>query len=147
MIDAYAEACAAREAMHAAGNEYVRLRRQLGPVVGPQRAALDALSARVRDANLHLGMAITALAPVTSESMEVDVHGRLPLNRPKSQDRECHVFRPDADNVAKGVLDALSGAAYADDRQVTYLRVAKLDRTREDWPHVVVRVSGIGGAI
>lgn len=72
MIDAYAEACAAREAMHAAGNEYVRLRRQLGPVVGPQRAALDALSARVRDANLHLGMAITALAPVTSEAMDPD---------------------------------------------------------------------------
>lgn len=97
---------------------------------------------RVRDAYLAAGGGMHPGAV----AVEVDVHGRLPLNRPKSQDRECHVFRPDADNVAKGVLDALSGAAYADDRQVTYLRVAKLDRTREDWPHVVVRVSGIGGA-
>ena len=33
--------------------------------------------------------------------------------------------RPDADNIAKAVLDALNGIAYADDAQVVDLRVTK----------------------
>lgn len=34
--------------------------------------------------------------------------------------------KPDADNIAKVVLDALNGVAYEDDKQVVELRVSKL---------------------
>ena len=33
--------------------------------------------------------------------------------------------KPDADNIAKSVLDALNGLAYADDKQVVTLEVDK----------------------
>jgi Holliday junction resolvase RusA-like endonuclease len=36
-----------------------------------------------------------------------------------------HVFKPDVDNLAKFVMDALSGVYYRDDRQITYLCVEK----------------------
>lgn len=43
--------------------------------------------------------------------------------------------KPDCDNIAKTILDALNGAAYHDDSQVTYLEVYKL---YSDYPHVDV---------
>lgn len=37
-----------------------------------------------------------------------------------------HIKKPDADNVAKAVLDALNGVAYEDDSGIYYLTVHKL---------------------
>ena len=34
--------------------------------------------------------------------------------------------KPDADNIAKIILDALNGAAYTDDKQVTSLEIEKM---------------------
>lgn len=47
--------------------------------------------------------------------------------------------KPDADNVAKIVLDALNGLAYADDKQVVRLEVIKRYTTGE--PYVQVTLS------
>ena len=33
--------------------------------------------------------------------------------------------KPDADNIAKAILDALNGLAFYDDAQVVYLQVSK----------------------
>ena len=44
--------------------------------------------------------------------------------------------KPDADNIAKAVLDALNGLAYADDKQVVCLTVCK----RYGAPRVVVEL-------
>lgn len=44
--------------------------------------------------------------------------------------------KPDADNIAKAVLDALNGLAYADDKQVVCLTVCK----RYGLPRVVVEL-------
>lgn len=53
----------------------------------------------------------------------------LPKSRPKWQrecaDRVLKVSRPDADNVAKTVLDALNKVAWVDDAQVVDLRASK----------------------
>jgi Holliday junction resolvase RusA-like endonuclease len=46
--------------------------------------------------------------------------------------------KPDADNVAKAVLDGLNGVAYLDDTQVTDLTVI---RRFDERPRVVVRLS------
>ena len=56
---------------------------------------------------------------------------QLPKSAPKSVIREPDMHKPDADNVAKIVLDALNGVAWLDDAQVTSLTVVKLDRTRD----------------
>lgn len=55
---------------------------------------------------------------------------QLPKSTPKSVIREPDTHKPDADNVAKVVLDALNGLAWLDDSQVTRLTVVKLDRMR-----------------
>lgn len=48
--------------------------------------------------------------------------------------------KPDADNIAKLVLDALNGTAYADDSQVTRLVVIKGRRVRGNRPETRVFV-------
>lgn len=49
--------------------------------------------------------------------------------------------KPDADNVAKLVLDALNGLAWADDAQVTGLHVTKQERTaKTDAPTLAIVV-------
>lgn len=50
--------------------------------------------------------------------------------------------KPDADNVAKSILDALNGFAYADDKQVVGLTVQKLYDVNA---RVVVTIEPIGG--
>lgn len=55
---------------------------------------------------------------------------QLPKSAPKSVISEPDTHKPDIDNVAKIVLDALNGVAWEDDAQVVRLTVSKLDRTR-----------------
>ena len=60
---------------------------------------------------------------------------RFTYKRPKSHLRaggllrkgapEAHVSRPDVDNLAKVVLDALQGVCYKDDSQIVHLEVTK----------------------
>lgn len=57
---------------------------------------------------------------------------KLPASRPKKVVSEHDLTKPDTDNVAKLVLDALNGIAYEDDTQVVKLVVSKLDRVRRD---------------
>ena len=53
----------------------------------------------------------------------------LAKSNPKRWAGRLDLGKPDADNVAKAVLDALNGLAYADDSQVFRLIVEKLPRT------------------
>ena len=56
--------------------------------------------------------------------------------------------KPDADNIAKTVLDALNGLAYRDDASVVSLTVEKHFVTEPDEiPHVAVTVRQIGGSV
>lgn len=60
----------------------------------------------------------------------------------KSQgDSQPDIDKPDADNIAKLVLDALNGVAYEDDAQVNGLCVFKQDRIRGQRPCTRVHVS------
>ena len=58
----------------------------------------------------------------------------LPRSRPKGVLVEPDTYKPDADNIAKLVLDALNGTAWEDDTQVTSLSVMKMPRERERGP-------------
>lgn len=67
----------------------------------------------------------------------------LPKSRPERIESEPCCCRPDADNIAKAVLDALNGIAYEDDAQVVELHVTKEDRTRGVGPCTRVEVDEI----
>lgn len=64
------------------------------------------------------------------------------------RERRLHAKRPDAENVAKAVLDAATGCVWQDDAQVCDLRVEKWIGAQGEAPCVVVEVSpaGEGGA-
>jgi Holliday junction resolvase RusA-like endonuclease len=54
----------------------------------------------------------------------------IPLSWSKAKrqaalDGDIYPARPDVDNIAKTVLDGMNGVIYADDAQVTYLKVTK----------------------
>lgn len=63
-------------------------------------------------------------------AVEIAYRRPLPESRPKAVESEPDTYKPDLDNVAKAVLDALNGVAFKDDRQVTTLTVRKLPRER-----------------
>jgi len=72
------------------------------------------------------------------------------MPRPKSRTkkrgpnpREWHITKPDAENLAKSVLDALTGTLWRDDRQVCDLMLQKFVASADEQPHVDVRVSPI----
>ena len=67
---------------------------------------------------------------------------RLPASRPNRVQVEDDTFKPDVDNVAKLVLDALNKVAYEDDKQVTELTVQKLPRRRKDFEGIHITVEG-----
>lgn len=63
-------------------------------------------------------------------SVCIMTYRQLPKSTPKSVISEPDMHKPDIDNVAKIVLDALNGVAWWDDAQVVSLTASKLDRTR-----------------
>lgn len=63
-------------------------------------------------------------------SVCIMTYRQLPKSTPKSVISEPDTHKPDIDNVAKIVLDALNGVAWEDDAQVVSLTVSKLKRTR-----------------
>lgn len=77
----------------------------------------------------------------------IDVMRHLPKSKtPKAGDladdfSEPDTHKPDLDNVAKAVLDALNGIAYEDDAQVVELVVRKYPRVRMPNDEDVMRVT------
>lgn len=86
--------------------------------------------------------ALGRTAPLAPKGVAVTVsvlcERPLPKTAPRRLVRQTDTGKPDADNVAKLVLDALNGHAWEDDSQVTSLCVSKMPRTRRDG--VVTRV-------
>ena len=72
--------------------------------------------------------------------VSVDVHRKLPKGRPLKVESESDTFKPDVDNIAKAVLDALNGVAFEDDSQVVCLRCYKHPRRRRDSDRTLVRI-------
>ena len=60
-----------------------------------------------------------------------------------------HVGKPDWDNIGKGISDALTGIAYADDAQVFAARVIKMYHEKDGVPrtHVVIGVDTLASLL
>lgn len=63
-----------------------------------------------------------------------------PKKRVEEMDGALYMGRPDCDNIAKSVLDALNGVAFADDSQVASLVVVKKRALK---PSVYVRIGQV----
>lgn len=88
--------------------------------VAAERAIGYAYRARAKGQRARMG---------TEVSVTIRAHKRLP----KAAKRPMPFFvKPDADNIAKLVCDALNGVAYKDDNQVTRILVEKVERTDAD---------------
>lgn len=77
-----------------------------------------------------LGAKLPVAARGVPVTVSVRVFRHLPKSTPKGVAEAADTGKPDADNVAKLVMDALNGCAYEDDAQVTSLRVTKMPRSR-----------------
>lgn len=80
-------------------------------------------------------------------AVRIDVYDALPKSRPKRVEAEPNTAKPDADNVAKAVLDGLNGVAWEDDAQVVSLMVIKHHRTRREQPQTFFTVEEINERI
>ena len=128
------------------GKGRVRFVRQTGRTYTPDETA--AAMERIRmayDGATCNGAKAPKGVPVL---VSVDTWRPLPRSRPKRVEAEPDTFKPDADNIAKLVLDALNGIAWHDDTQVTDLVVHKHERSRAcdgDLMHVEVSwPTGVG---
>lgn len=73
-------------------------------------------------------------------AVTIRVQRHLPFSIPKKIESQPDTMKPDVDNIAKAILDGLTGIAYGDDSQVTELHIIKDDRTRVKGDCVTVRV-------
>ena len=67
-------------------------------------------------------------APSTQPiAMKIDFFFKIPKSwsKKKKAAAKWHIFRPDGDNLAKSIKDALNATAYKDDAQVCFLQVRK----------------------
>ena len=110
------------------GKGRVRFVRQTGRTYTPDKTAEAMERVRMAYLDAAYGMSAPKGVPV---SVLIMTSRELPKSRPKRVTRESDIYKPDADNIAKLVLDALNGTAWVDDTQVTDLHVIKADRTRE----------------
>lgn len=89
-----------------------------------------AIAAACREAMAEAGIQPMPFGPHVPVIVTVDVYRPLPESRPRRVRSEPDTFKPDADNVAKLVMDALNGLAWVDDAQVVDLHVRKHPRAR-----------------
>ncbi len=79
----------------------------------------------------------------------IDAYFRVPTSLSKAKRAELfgkqYLKKPDGDNIAKIILDALNGLAYEDDSQIATLCVTKKYVNNDDEePRVVVTILGGG---
>ncbi len=78
--------------------------------------------------------------------IEAEIAAYFPIPKSESKKRKLlmldeiiwHTKKPDADNIAKAVLDALNGVAYHDDTQIAKLTVEK---KYSEQPRVVITLA------
>ena len=130
--------------------------RVVGQVVGKPRPRFNRMGTKVRTytpkngemfEELVRSSYIAQCGDMHKGAVKVEIAYRrvLPKSRPKKVESEPDLFKPDVDNVAKAVLDALNGVAFEDDKDVVSLKVEKLPRVMIDQDELCVIVSDADG--
>lgn len=115
-----------------AGKQRHRLDRRHARMYTPTETlrAERAIAAACREAMAEAGIQLMPFGPHAPVILTVDAYRPLPESRPRRVRSEPDTYKPDADNEAKLVMDALNGLAWADDAQVVDLHVRKHPRAR-----------------
>jgi len=118
--------------------------------VGPGVRIVDPKRSRAWKAVAHAHMQeAMGDRPIPDGPLAVTIRAVWPPSGPprKREPRpECwRPKSPDADNVAKAVLDAGNGVLWLDDRQVVELRVTKRHAAQGEGPRVEVAVESVDG--
>lgn len=115
-----------------AGKQRHRLDRRHARMYTPDETlrAERAIALACSEAMAEAGIRPPAHGPHAPVILTVDAYRPLPESRPKRVRSEPDTYKPDADNEAKLVMDALNGLAWADDAQVVDLHVRKHPRAR-----------------
>lgn len=88
------------------------------------------------------------------EPLAVGIYARFEIPKRTTKAEKLAMMRgdksptvkPDADNIAKIICDALNGLAYGDDSQIVNLTVSKTYIRQEDMqPHVTVTIESLRG--
>lgn len=88
------------------------------------------------------GGRVSPIPKGTPVKLSIIVQRALPKSRPRKIDSESDTFKPDVDNIAKNVMDALNGLAWDDDSQVVEQSIRKMDRKRVA-EHICVEISDV----
>lgn len=73
-------------------------------------------------------------------ALRIDTYARLPKSKTTP---EHNTHKPDVDNTAKAIMDALNGIAFTDDTQVVCLHVCKHDRCKRDFDYLTFSIQEI----
>lgn len=116
--------------MFAAGKQRHRLDRRHARMYTPTETlrAERAIAEACAEAMAEAGIQPLAFGPHEPVILTVDAYRPLPESRPRRVRSEPDTYKPDADNEAKLVMDALNGLVWADDAQVVDLHVVKHPR-------------------
>lgn len=87
------------------------------------------------------------------EPLAVNIYARFSIPKSKTKREKLRMMqgyvmptvKPDADNIAKIICDALNGVAYYDDTQICRLQVIKEYVREEIPPHVTVSIEALRG--
>ena len=81
------------------------------------------------------------VGPVQCEILAVFTCPASQWRKTRPMPRRPHAKKPDAENVAKAVLDAGTGVVWIDDSQVADLRIRKVIGEQGEAPYVLVSVT------
>lgn len=79
---------------------------------------------QIRQAYVAAGGAI--IGAMISNTAPIQIKITAYFKKAKTNKMDFPTLKPDADNIAKAVCDALNGIAYKDDKQITCLTVNKV---------------------
>ena len=79
---------------------------------------------QIRQAYIAAGGAI--IGAMISNTAPIQIKITAYFKKAKTNKMDFPTLKPDADNIAKAVCDAINGIAYRDDKQITCLTVKKV---------------------
>lgn len=96
-----------------------------------------ALAAGVQPIDGPVDLAVRVIQPLPQSWSKADKLARA---------GRADVRKPDLDNIAKQIADALNGIAYADDCQVASLHIEKMVALPNEQPETLVWIKSLGAA-
>ena len=94
------------------------------------KAAENAIALAYKSESIRRYGGVVKAPQGVSVAVSIETYRQLPKSTKKSVASAPDVFKPDVDNIAKLVFDALNGIAYEDDAQINEFYIRKHDRAR-----------------